>query len=168
MDGNRLLSSIKLSFCCQYSTQDALVSFTEVVRSHIDNIEHVLTVPLDLSNKFNSTKLYLLYNKLRSIGLDENSVETISTFRKKRLQKISQNCGVRPDLVCSAGNSSWLLLNLYKSNLCRHVNNHCNLVADDNTLTIHLVFSTKINLFTAIEKYERLLKFLAQYFFQTA
>ena len=144
LDNKRKMSQNQFGFGKKFSTQDALLFFTETLRKESDSQNIVHAVFLDLSKAFDSISHKLLMKKLSTLNFSESALKLMGDFLNQRTQKVKVN-GKQSDWIELARGVPQgtvlgpLMFNLYVNDLNDCIDSNSRLVqyADDC-----LIFST--------------------------
>ena len=90
LDGNNLIER-QFGFRSKYSTNHALISTTEWIKSYIDKGNYVGGIFIDLQKAFDTVNHDILLHKLMHYGLRGNSQLLIRSFLTNRKQFVSIN-----------------------------------------------------------------------------
>ena len=86
LDKNKLFYSHPFGFRAKHSTNHALISITETIRSHIDTGNYVGGVFIDLQKAFDTVNHDILYEKLAYYGFRGNCQLLIKSFLSNHQQ----------------------------------------------------------------------------------
>ena len=107
---NNLIYSKQFGFRASYSTNHAIISLTEYIRSKLDAGEYVCGVFVDLEKAFDTVHHDILCDKLKAYGLRGNINNLIKSYLSDRKQYVSINgidSGVK-DVTCGVPQGSSL------------------------------------------------------------
>ena len=88
---NNLISNKQFGFRSGYSTNHALVSITERIKSLLDDTQFVCGIFIDLEKAFDTVNHDILCNKLNYYGLRGNVNKLIQSYLTNRKQTVSIN-----------------------------------------------------------------------------
>ncbi|KAJ1091870.1 hypothetical protein NDU88_004984 [Pleurodeles waltl] len=157
LEDNNLLDPSQSGFRVNHSTETALISVTDDIRTLMDNGETVALILLDLSAAFDTVCHRTLITHLRSTGIQGQALDWITSFLSNRSQRVYLP-PFRSDpteIICGVPQGSSLsptLFNVYMSPLADIVRKHSIIItsyADDTQLILSLTkdpTSAKTNL----------------------
>ena len=131
----------QFGFRTKHSTNHALISITEAIKSHIDTGNYVGGVFIDLQKAFDTVNHDILYEKLAYYGFRGNCQLLIKSFLSNRQQYVSINgCdSCKLDVKCGVPQGSTLgplLFLLYINDLQLSLNKStASHFADDTCIT---------------------------------
>ena len=88
---NNLISNKQFGFRSNYSTNHALVSITERIKSLLDDTQFVCGIFIDLEKAFDTVNHEILCEKLNYYGLRGNVNKLIQSYLTNRKQFVSIN-----------------------------------------------------------------------------
>ena len=88
---NKLISNKQFGFRSNYSTNHALVSITERIKSLLDDTQFVCGIFIDLEKAFDTVNHEILCDKLNYYGLRGNVNKLIQSYLTNRKQFVSIN-----------------------------------------------------------------------------
>ena len=141
LDKNNLLYLRQFGFRAKHSTNHALISITEAIKSHIDTGNYVGDVFIDLQKAFDTVNHDILYEKLAYYGFRVNCQLLIKSFLSNRQQYVSINGfdSCKLDVKCGVPQGSTLgplLFLLYINDLQLSLNKStASHFADDTCIT---------------------------------
>ena len=95
---------------------------------------------IDLQKAFDTVNHSILYNKLKSVGIDHHAVKWFESYLSDRKQFVNVNgcCSSLGDMVCGVPQGSILgpLFNIYVNDMVRSVNCNLYMYADDAALVV--------------------------------
>ena len=100
---NKILSPNQFGFRPKLSTSTALAFFTDDILENADNGLVTASIFLDFSKAFDTVDHVILSRKLKSIGLDDNSLNSFKSYLTNRQQKTSINDTLSSSLPISVG-----------------------------------------------------------------
>ena len=100
---NKILSPNQFGFRPKLSTSTALAFFTDNILENADNGLVTASIFLDFSKAFDTVDHVILSRKLKSIGLDDNSLNWFKSYLTNRQQKTSINDTLSSSLPVSVG-----------------------------------------------------------------
>ena len=100
---NKILSPNQFGFRPKLSTSTALAFFTDNILENADNGLVTASIFLDFSKAFDTVDHVILSRKLKSISLDDNSLNWFKSYLTNRQQKISINDTLSSSLPVSVG-----------------------------------------------------------------
>ncbi|KAJ1168675.1 hypothetical protein NDU88_000592 [Pleurodeles waltl] len=89
LEDNNLLDPSQTGFRTNHSTETALISVTDDIRTLMDNGETVALILLDLSAAFDTVCHRTLITRLRSTGIQGQALDWIASFLSNRSQKFT-------------------------------------------------------------------------------
>ena len=107
---NNLISNKQFGFRSKYSTNHALVSITERIKSLLDDSQFVCGIFIDLEKAFDTVNHNILCDKLKYYGLRGNVNNNIQSYLTNRKQYVSingQDSELR-DITCGVPQGSCL------------------------------------------------------------
>ena len=141
LDINNLFYSRQFGFRANHSTNHALISITESIKSYIDKGNYVGGVFIDLQKAFDTVNHDILYEKLNYYGIRGNCQKLIKSFLSNRQQYVSINGFDSPKLEVKCGVPQGstlgpLLFLLYINDLRLNlIKSSCSHFADDTCIT---------------------------------
>ena len=137
----KILTNKQFGFRAGYSTTDALLYTSEIIRRKLDENIPTAAAFLDLSKAFDSLSHEILYMKMRSIGFKESAVALLASFLTNRSQRVKLNGVFSDEYKTTQGVPQGtvlgpLLFIIYVNDMCKAVSDNYNLIqyADDTTL----------------------------------
>ena len=100
---NKILSPNQFGFRPKLSTSTALAFFTDNILENADNGLVTASIFLDFSKAFDTVDHVILSRKLKSIGLDDKSLNWFKSYLTNRQQKTSINDTLSSSLPVSVG-----------------------------------------------------------------
>ena len=100
---NKILSLNQFGFRPKLSTSTTLAFFTDNILENADNGLVTASIFLDFSKAFDTVDHVILSRKLKSIGLDDNSLNWFKSYLTNRQQKTSINDTLSSSLPVSVG-----------------------------------------------------------------
>ena len=100
---NKILSPNQFGFRPNLSTSTALAFFTHNILENADNGLVTASIFLDFSKAFDTVDHVILLRKLKSIGLDDNSLNWFKSYLTNHQQKTSINDTLSSSLPVSVG-----------------------------------------------------------------
>ena len=100
---NNILSPQQSGFRPKLSTSTALEFFTDNILDNADNGLVTASVFLDFSKAFDTVDHAILLRKLKSVGLDDNSLSWFHSYSTSRRQIISINDTFSTSLLVTVG-----------------------------------------------------------------
>ena len=91
LESNKLIYNKQFGFCASHSTNHALISITESIKSYLDNGEFAAGIFIDLEKAFDTVNHEILYNKLSYYGFRGKSNDLLKSFLTNRTQYVSIN-----------------------------------------------------------------------------
>ncbi|KAJ1178195.1 hypothetical protein NDU88_003442 [Pleurodeles waltl] len=88
LEDNNLLDPSQSGFRANQSTETALISVTDDIRTLMDNGETVALILLDLSAAFDTVCHRTLISRLRSTGIQGQALDWITSFLSNRSQRV--------------------------------------------------------------------------------
>ncbi|KAJ1159610.1 hypothetical protein NDU88_000117 [Pleurodeles waltl] len=157
LEDNNLLDPSQTGFRTNHSTETALISVTDDIRTLMDNGETVAFILLDLSAAFDTVCHRTLITRLRSTGIQGQALDWIASFLSNRSQRVylPPFRSEPTEIICGVPQGSSLsptFFNVYMSPLANIVRKHDIIItsyADDTQLILSLTkepASAKTNL----------------------
>ncbi|KAJ1110543.1 hypothetical protein NDU88_007894 [Pleurodeles waltl] len=157
LEDNNLLDPSQTGFRTNHSTETALISVTDDIRTLMDNGETVALILLDLSAAFDTVCHRTLITRLRSTGIQDQALDWIASFLVNRSRRVylPPFRSEPTEIICGVPQGSSLsptLFNVYMSPLANIVRKHDIIItsyADDTQLILSLTkdpASAKTNL----------------------
>ena len=81
-----------------HNTQSALIELTDEVNLGMDRGELTLLILFDLSKAFDTVKLALLFNKLRTLNFDDNVISWFQHYLSSRTHTVQEGVGKTSNL----------------------------------------------------------------------
>ena len=103
LTGNKILTSNQFGFRPKLSTSTALAFFTDNILENADNGLITASVFLDFSKAFDTVDHAILLHKLKSVGLDNNSLNWFESYLSSRQQVTSIDNTLSSSLPVSVG-----------------------------------------------------------------
>ncbi len=103
LTGNKILTSNQFGFRPKLSTSTALAFFTDNILENADNGLITASVFLDFSKAFDTVDHAILLRKLKSVGLDNNSLNWFESYLSSRQQVTSIDYTLSSSLPVSVG-----------------------------------------------------------------
>ena len=91
LEANNLIFKRQFGFRANHSTNHALISMTEDIKSHLDSNEFVTGIFIDLEKAFDTVNHEILSNKLSYYGFRGKTNDLIKSFLVNRSQYVSIN-----------------------------------------------------------------------------
>ena len=91
LSSDKLLSPLPFGFREKLSTQDALISFTESIRKHVDENDTIYSECIDLSKALDSVSHQILMDKLNLFGFNDDALDLSFSFLSHRSQQVVIN-----------------------------------------------------------------------------
>ena len=138
---NNLMYEFQSGFRSQYSTDTCLIHLTDYVRNETSQGNYTGMVLIDLRKAFDTVNHEILCSKLKSIGLNKNSVEWFSSYLGNRQQLVECN-GTKSefaDITCGVPQGSILgplLFSIYVNDMDSSIKCKLLLYADDSALIV--------------------------------
>ena len=86
-----MLSEYQHGFRANHSTESAVIQFTNIVHSYLENKHHVVGIFIDLSKPFDSLNHMILLNKLKHKGIRGVPLQLFKNYLKNRTQSVFCN-----------------------------------------------------------------------------
>jgi hypothetical protein len=103
LNGNKLITSKQFGFRPTLSTGLALTKFTDSILGDMDASRFTGAVFLDLSKAFDTVDHTILLDKLRILGVDEDSLDWFESYLSERSQATSVGDSISSPLPVSVG-----------------------------------------------------------------
>ncbi len=116
LDEYKLIDENQYGFRTEHSTEDAVVKFIDYIeRAKVKN-KYVASIHIDVSKAFDSCNHDILKAKLKRIGLNQKSMQLMSSYMKNRLQEvwIDDTCGGKFAINIGVGQGTVLGPTLFK------------------------------------------------------
>jgi len=138
---NNILYDLQSGFRPKYSTDTCLIHLTDHIKSEMDKGNYTGMVTLDLQKAFDTVNHNIMYNKLKAIGLDDNSVNWFRSYLSGRSQMVNlDGYNSKPEAItCGVPQGSVLgplLFLIYVNDMESAVTCKLLLYADDSALLI--------------------------------
>ena len=91
MQSNSILYQHQYGFRKNYSTEHAILSITEKIKTNLDNKTFSCGVFVDLEKAFDTVNHQILLAKLKYIGIDSTSHKWLTSYLSNRSQCVSVN-----------------------------------------------------------------------------
>jgi hypothetical protein len=136
-----LIYKFQSGFRSSYSTDTALTHLMDSIKINSDQGNYTGMVLLDLQKAFDTVNHDILCNKLKAIGIDNNSVSWFRSYLSNRQQVINVNNHVSDplDITCGVPQGSILgplLFLIYVNDMQAAVSCQLLLYADDSSLMV--------------------------------
>ncbi len=105
LDEQHIIDNNQYGFQPEHSTEDAVMKFVDhIEKAELDN-KFVISIHIDVSKAFDSCYHDITKRKLSRIGMNQNSLELMSSYLKDRVQKVwvGSECGGRFIINIGAG-----------------------------------------------------------------
>jgi hypothetical protein len=110
LNGNKLITSKQFGFRPTLSTGLALTEFTDSILGDMDASRFTGAVFLDLSKAFDTVDHTILLDKLRILGVDEDSLDWFESYLSERSQATSVGDSISSSLPVSVGDPQGSIL----------------------------------------------------------
>ena len=139
VDNNDILSNRQHGFRKKRSTLSAIVECLHDIYLNLNKHKDTYIVFLDLKKAFDTVSHKILLNKLKMVGLEQNSLNWLRSYLGDRQQRtlIDGNCSSELNVMYSVPQGSILgptLFTIYINDLEPHVKSNINLYADDTII----------------------------------
>ena len=139
LEEHGILSSKQHGFRKKKSTISAIVEFLHDVYKDQSTNQDTFVVFLDLKKAFDTVSHKILINKLKIIGLDQNSVSWFGSYLENRVQKTTINSQISSERIISYGVPQGSILGptlftIYINDLAQKISGNINFYADDTIL----------------------------------
>ncbi len=116
LDRDKIIDDNQYGFRKGHSTEDAVIKFIDYIEKAKNTKKHVISIHIDVSKAFDSCNHDILKAKLKRIGLNENSLDLMSSYLKDRAQElwIEKICGGKFVINIGVGQGTVLGPTLFK------------------------------------------------------
>ena len=116
LEGMNIVDNDQYGFRTGHGTDDAITKFVDMIERELTNNKHVCSIYIDVSKAFDSCDHTILLQKLKRIGLAENSLNLMKSYLKDRTQEVwvGKQCGGRFKINIGVGQGTVLGPTLFK------------------------------------------------------
>ena len=139
LDELHIIDDNQYGFRSNHSTEDAVMRFIDNIEKAKQNFKFVISIHIDVSKAFDSCNHNILRKKLKKIGMNDKSIELMTSYLKDRVQEfwLDTECGGRFVINIGGGQGTVLgptLFKIYIADMLLSTNLFSLRFADDSNL----------------------------------